>query len=82
VSAEICIIASESLLISAATALVPHYTSGQVFYYPGFNAAVHEDAVKFAVELSRLIAMPVMLEAEMRVRCSWGELLIFFRAVY
>ncbi|KAJ7897647.1 protein transporter SEC24 [Mycena olivaceomarginata] len=56
----------------ATLTLVPHYTSGQVFYYPGFNAAVHEDAVKFAVELGRLISMPVMLEAEMRVRCSWG----------
>ncbi|KAF7369891.1 Protein transporter SEC24 [Mycena sanguinolenta] len=56
----------------ATLSLVPHYTSGQVFYYPGFNAGVHEDAVKLAVELGRLLAMPGLLEAEMRVRCSRG----------
>ncbi|KAJ7509502.1 protein transporter SEC24 [Mycena galericulata] len=52
--------------------IIPHYTSGQVFYYPAFNAAVWEDARKFAVELGRVLAMPIMLEAEMRVRCSRG----------
>ncbi|KAF7355957.1 Protein transport protein SEC24 [Mycena venus] len=47
--------------------LLPHYASGQAFYYSGFNAAVHEDAVKFAVELGRVLTMPSMLEAEMRL---------------
>ncbi|KAJ6494237.1 CPII coat sec24 protein [Mycena sanguinolenta] len=56
----------------ATLSLVPHYTSGQVFYYPGFHAGVHEDAMKLAVELGRILAMPGFLEAEMRVRCSRG----------
>ncbi|KAF8193883.1 hypothetical protein K438DRAFT_1828208 [Mycena galopus ATCC 62051] len=56
----------------ATLSLVPHYTSGTVFYYPGFNAAVREDAVKLAAELGRLLAMRGLLEAEMRVRCSRG----------
>ncbi|KAJ7912390.1 protein transport protein SEC24, partial [Mycena leptocephala] len=56
----------------ATLTLVPEYTSGQTFYYPAFNAAIREDAVKFAVELGRVLAMPSMLEAEMRVRCSRG----------
>ncbi|KAJ6548696.1 hypothetical protein B0H19DRAFT_1161715 [Mycena capillaripes] len=56
----------------ATLTLLPHYTSGQTFYYPAFNAAVREDAVKFAVELGRALAMPSMLETELRVRCSRG----------
>ncbi|KAJ7034470.1 protein transporter SEC24 [Mycena alexandri] len=59
--------------------LLPHYTSGQTFYYPAFNAAEPEDAVKFATELGRVLAMPSMLEAEMRVRCSRG---ISVKAMY
>ncbi|KAJ6478153.1 protein transporter SEC24 [Mycena vitilis] len=56
----------------ATLTLLQHYTSGQAFYYPAFNAAIREDAVKFAVEFGRVLAMPSMLEAEMRVRCSRG----------
>ncbi|KAJ7727976.1 CPII coat sec24 protein [Mycena maculata] len=56
----------------ATLSLLPQYTSGQMLYYAGFSAAVHEDALKFAVELGRVLAMPIMLEAEMRVRCSRG----------
>ncbi|KAJ7181225.1 protein transporter SEC24, partial [Mycena filopes] len=53
----------------ATLTLVPHYTSGQTFYYPAFSAAEPEDAIKFATELGRVLVMPSMLEAEMRVRC-------------
>ncbi|KAJ7197800.1 CPII coat sec24 protein [Mycena pura] len=52
--------------------LLTHYTGGLIFYYPVFNAANATDVVKFAVELGRALAMPSMLEAEMRVRCSSG----------
>jgi protein transport protein SEC24 len=58
------------LLLS--TACLPRYTSGQTYFYPGFNAARPEDALKFARELGGIIAMPVMLEAVMRVRASRG----------
>ena len=54
-------------------ACLPHYTSGQTYYYPAFNAARPEDAVKFAREFGEVLAMPIMLEAVMRVRASRGE---------
>jgi protein transport protein SEC24 len=54
------------------TACLPRYTSGQTYFYPAFNAARVEDAVKFARELGNVVAMPVMLEAVMRVRASRG----------
>jgi protein transport protein SEC24 len=57
------------LLLPAA---LPHYTSGQTYYYPAFNAARAEDALKFAHEFGEVLAMPIMLEAVMRVRASRG----------
>ncbi|KAG5650908.1 COPII subunit [Sphagnurus paluster] len=56
----------------ASLACLPHYTSGQTYYYPAFNAARSEDALKFAHELGEVLAMPIMLEAVMRVRASRG----------
>ncbi|KAJ8489583.1 hypothetical protein ONZ45_g13530 [Pleurotus djamor] len=56
----------------ASLACLPHYTSGQTYYYPGFNAAKPEDAIKFAREFGEVLAMPIMLEAVMRVRASRG----------
>ncbi|KAL0960039.1 hypothetical protein HGRIS_011687 [Hohenbuehelia grisea] len=56
----------------ASLACLPHYTSGQTYYYPGFNAAKSEDAIKFAREFGEVLAMPIMLEAVMRVRASRG----------
>jgi protein transport protein SEC24 len=53
-------------------ACLPHYTSGQTYYYPAFNAARTEDAIKFAHEFGEVIATPIMLEAVMRVRASRG----------
>ncbi|KAG2008235.1 protein transporter SEC24 [Coprinopsis cinerea AmutBmut pab1-1] len=56
----------------ATLAGLPHYTSGQTYYYPGFNAGRAEDALKFAHEFGKVLAMPIMLEAVMRVRASRG----------
>ncbi|TFK58679.1 protein transporter SEC24 [Pluteus cervinus] len=56
----------------ASLACLPHYTSGQTFYYPAFNAARSEDAQKFAREFGEVLAMPIMLGAVMRVRVSRG----------
>ncbi|OSX60917.1 hypothetical protein POSPLADRAFT_1146807 [Postia placenta MAD-698-R-SB12] len=54
----------------ATLACLPHYTSGQTYFYPAFNASRTEDAVKFAHEFGEVLAMPIMLEAVMRVRAS------------
>ncbi|KAH8113877.1 CPII coat sec24 protein [Phellopilus nigrolimitatus] len=56
----------------ATLACLPHYTSGQTYFYPAFNAAKSEDAIKFAHEFGEVIAMPIMLEAVMRVRATKG----------
>lgn len=56
----------------ATLACLPHYTSGQTYFYPAFNASRSEDAIKFAHEFGGVIAMPIMLEAVMRVRASRG----------
>lgn len=56
----------------ASLACLPHYTSGQTYYYPAFNASRTEDAHKFAREFGEVLAMPIMLEAVMRVRASRG----------
>ncbi|ESK90151.1 er to golgi transport-related protein [Moniliophthora roreri MCA 2997] len=56
----------------ASLACLPHYTSGQTYYYPAFNASRTEDAIKFAHEFGEVLAMPIMLEAVMRVRASRG----------
>jgi protein transport protein SEC24 len=53
-------------------ACLPHYTSGQTFYYPAFNAGRTEDAIKFAHEFGEIMAVPIMLEAVIRVRASRG----------
>ncbi|KAI6116142.1 Sec23/Sec24 trunk domain-containing protein [Pisolithus sp. B1] len=56
----------------ASLACLPHYTSGQTFFYPAFSASRSEDAIKFAHEFGEILAMPIMLEAVMRVRASKG----------
>ena len=55
------------------TACLPHYTAGQTYYYPAFNASRTEDAIKFAHEFGEVLAMPILLEAVMRVRASKSE---------
>ncbi|RCI06490.1 COPII subunit [Rhizopus stolonifer] len=47
----------------ATLSCVPHYTGGQTYYYPGFNASRTEDAIKFAHEFSELLAEQIGLEA-------------------
>jgi len=54
----------------ASLAYLPHYTSGQTYFYPSFNASRTEDAIKFAHEFGEVLAQPIMLEAVMRVRAS------------
>lgn len=51
--------------------------SGQTYFYPAFNAAKSEDAIKFAHEFSEVIAMPIMLEAVIHVRTTKGQPLEF-----
>ncbi|KAI0087345.1 protein transporter SEC24 [Irpex rosettiformis] len=53
----------------ATLACLPHYTAGQTYFYPAFNART-EDARKFAHEFGEVLAQPIMLEAVMRVRAS------------
>ncbi|KAJ3014838.1 COPII subunit [Thoreauomyces humboldtii] len=48
------------------------FTGGSVYYYPHFNAARSEDAMKFAHEFSHFLSRPIGLEAVMRVRASKG----------
>lgn len=60
------------LLTLISIAYLPHYTSGQTYFYPAFNAANSEDAIKFAHEYGEVIAMPIMLEAVIRVRATKG----------
>ncbi|KAI9486752.1 MAG: hypothetical protein EXX96DRAFT_517011 [Benjaminiella poitrasii] len=56
----------------ATLSCVPHYTGGQTYYYPGFNASRTEDALKFAHEFSELLAEQIGLEAVIRIRASRG----------
>ncbi|KAI7857975.1 hypothetical protein BDC45DRAFT_603034 [Circinella umbellata] len=56
----------------ATLSCLPHYTGGQTYYYPGFNAARTEDAFKFAHEFSELLAEKIGLEAVIRIRASRG----------
>lgn len=61
----------------ATLACLPHYTAGQTYFYPAFNASRTEDAIKFAHEFSKVLAMPIMLEAVMRVRASKSKFTVF-----
>jgi protein transport protein SEC24 len=64
--------ASTNSRYRANVANLPHYTTGQTYYYPAFNAARSEDALKFAHEFGEVLAMPIMLECITRVRASRG----------
>ena len=56
----------------ASLSCLPRYTAGQTYLYPGFNASRPEDAIKFATEFGKLLAMPIGLEAVIRVRATRG----------
>ncbi|KAG8907637.1 COPII subunit [Tulasnella sp. 403] len=51
---------------------LPHYTAGNTLFYPAFNAARSEDAIRFAHEFGQILASPIALEAVIRVRASRG----------
>ncbi|KAH8103085.1 protein transporter SEC24 [Cristinia sonorae] len=71
--AQVCVdmfLFSSSYQDVATLACLPHYTAGQTYYYPAFNASRTEDALKFAHEFSEVLAQPIMLEAVMRIRAS------------
>lgn len=56
----------------ATLSCLPRYTAGQTYLYPGFNASRSEDAIKFATEFGKVLAMPIGLEAVIRVRATRG----------
>ncbi|WAQ81817.1 hypothetical protein PtA15_2A129 [Puccinia triticina] len=56
----------------ASLSCLPRYTGGNTYFYPAFNAARAEDALKFAHEFGQVLASPIALEAVMRVRASRG----------
>lgn len=56
----------------ASLSNLPRYTGGQTYFYPGWNAARPEDAIKFAREFSEYLSSEIGLEAVLRVRATTG----------
>ncbi|PGH10210.1 protein transporter SEC24 [Helicocarpus griseus UAMH5409] len=56
----------------ASLSNLPRYTGGQTYFYPGWNAARSEDAIKFASEFSDYLSAEIGLEAVLRVRATTG----------
>ena len=56
----------------ASLSNLPRYTGGQTYFYPGWNAARSEDAIKFAREFSDYLSAEIALEAVLRVRATSG----------
>lgn len=56
----------------ASLSNLPRYTGGQTYFYPGWNAARKEDAIKFAHEFSEYLSSEIGLEAVLRVRATTG----------
>lgn len=56
----------------ASLCSLPHFTGGQTYFYPGWNAGVAEDAVKFASEFSKHLSMEISMEAVLKIRVSNG----------
>ncbi len=56
----------------ASLSNLPRYTGGQTYFYPGWNAARGEDAIKFAQEFSDYLSSEIGLEAVLRVRATVG----------
>lgn len=52
--------------------MLPHYTSGQTYYYPAFSATRSEDAIKFAHEFGKVLSAPIGFEGLVRVRATKG----------
>ena len=58
--------------ILTARSNLPRYTGGQTYFYPGWNAARQEDAIKLAQEFTNYLSSEIGLEAVLRVRASTG----------
>ncbi|KAK5000229.1 COPII subunit [Elasticomyces elasticus] len=56
----------------ASLSNLPRYTGGQTYFYPAWNAARSEDAIKFATEFSDYLSSEIALEAVLRVRTTTG----------
>lgn len=56
----------------ASLSNLPRYTGGQTYFYPAWNAARTEDAVKFATEFGDYLSSEIGLEAVLRVRTTTG----------
>ena len=56
----------------ASLSNLPRYTGGQTWFYPGWNAAREDDAMKFAKEFSDYLSAEIGLEAVLRVRATTG----------
>ncbi|RMX99317.1 hypothetical protein D0868_09599, partial [Hortaea werneckii] len=56
----------------ASLSNLPRYTGGQTYFYPAWNAARTEDAMKFATEFSDYLSAEIGLEAVLRVRTTTG----------
>ena len=56
----------------ASLSNLPRYTGGQTYFYPAWNAARSEDAIKFAREFSDYLSAEIGLEAVLRVRATTG----------
>lgn len=56
----------------ASLSCLPRYTGGQTYFYPAWNAARSEDAIKFAQEFSDYLSSEIGLEAVLRVRATTG----------
>jgi protein transport protein SEC24 len=56
----------------ASLSCLPRFTGGNTWFYPGWNAARSEDAIKFAREFSDYLSAEIGLEAVLRVRATTG----------
>jgi protein transport protein SEC24 len=56
----------------ASLSCLPRFTGGNTWFYPGWNAARSEDAIKFAREFSDFLSAEIGLEAVLRVRATTG----------
>jgi len=56
----------------ASLSNLPRFTGGQTYFYPAWNAARTEDAIKFATEFGDYMSSEIGLEAVLRVRTTTG----------
>ncbi|GMH08942.1 hypothetical protein Nepgr_010782 [Nepenthes gracilis] len=61
---------SDKYIDIASLGTLSKYTGGQVYYYPNFQSALHQEKLKY--ELARDLTRETAWEAVMRVRCGKG----------